>query len=546
MILIYYFLYSFAIIGYGIIFTKIFGLKARNFGFFGFYGLSFLTFLSYITAPFFVHNFIFNMIILFSGLFFFIFVNKEKINIRQNLIFHITIFFILIIFIASAKTHDDYPYYHFPYSYLLTQMEHPIGLGHVNPGFRNASSLFFLNSLFYLPGTGIYLMNIYPVFFLGFANQIFINLVLNKKNYSIFKFSNFLALISLAFLNTFFYRIAEHGVDRSGMIIVFIIITVSALILKNINTEKIFKDNLDLFFFISILLALLASLKSIYLLYVPIGGIFLFFWKRKIFTIIKNPIIIYSVLFVVVYLLYNFLNSGCIVYPADFICFYDLEWSLNRELILNDNEWFELWSKAGASPNYVVEDKQFYIKDLNWFVNWINNYFFNKVSDYLLGLFFLIIIFYFIFFKNYQKNNSNKFELQKFLILYFFIIIIFLEWFFKHPQLRYGGYHLIALIVFMPLSYVFNSFSINFSNFLRKSKIIIILVLVIYSGRNIDRLISEHSVYKYNPFISFNYYHGEELFRYMSFINENKQNEKFKKINFFGKDFLITKPQKLE
>ena len=76
------------------------------------------------------------------------------------------------------------------------------------------------------------------------------------------------------------------------------------------------------------------------------------------------------------------------------ICFYNFPWSLSRELVLNDNEWFELWSKTGASPNFVIEDKKLYINNMNWFGNWIDNYFFNKVSDYLLGLLFLITIFY--------------------------------------------------------------------------------------------------------------------------------------------------------
>ena len=543
MILIYYFLYSFALIGYGLFFTKIFNLKIRNFGFLGFYGLSFLTFISYLTSLFFVHNFTFNMIILFCGLLFFILAFKEKIDIKQNTIVHLIIFLILIIFIASAKTHDDFPYYHFPYSYLLTQMEHPIGLGHVNPGFRNASSLFFLNSIFYLPGSGIYLMSIYSVFFLGFANQIFINLIIDKKNFSNSKPTYFLALICLSFINTFFYRIAEHGVDRSGMIIIFIIITISVLILKNINSRKLFKENLDLFLFISIMLSLVASLKSIYLLYIPFGLIFLFFWKKNFFAIIKHPAIIYSTIFVSIYLIYNFINSGCIVYPADFICFYELPWSLSRELILNDNEWFELWSKAGASPNYVVEDKQIYIKDMNWFGNWINNYFFNKVSDYLLGLLTLLLIFYFLYFKNYNRTfNKNNFEIKKFLFLYIFIIIAFLEWFFKHPQLRYGGYHLIALILFLPLSYIFNSISINHSIFIKKAKIILMLVLVIFCGRNIDRLISEHKVYKFNPFISLKFYHSDDLFRYSDHINQSIENKKYINIKLLNKSFLMTKP----
>ena len=55
----------------------------------------------------------------------------------------------MMIFVFVAKNHDDFGYYHFPYSYLLTQIEHPIGLGLLNNGFRIFFN-FLLNSLFYL------------------------------------------------------------------------------------------------------------------------------------------------------------------------------------------------------------------------------------------------------------------------------------------------------------------------------------------------------------------------------------------------------------
>ena len=321
MFIFYYFLYSIVFIGYGLIFTKIFNLKIKNFGFLGFYGLSFLTFISYITAPFVIHNYVFNISILFFGLLFFLLIFRENFDIKKNLIIHIIVFSILILFIISAKTHDDFPYYHFPYSFLLTQIEHPFGLGSVNPGFRNASSLFFFKFLFYLPITKIYLMNIYSVFFLGFANIILLSIIFDKSKYKNFQLINFLSLISLSFINTFFYRISEHGVDRSGMIIIFLVVVLSTIILVSIKSKKDYKENLDLFYFISVLLTLLASMKSIYLLYLPLGLIFIFFWKSNFFKILKNPLIIYCLIFLSIYLIYNFINSGCIVYPADFIVF---------------------------------------------------------------------------------------------------------------------------------------------------------------------------------------------------------------------------------
>ena len=540
MFFINYFLISFSIVGYGLFFSKILGLKIRNFGFLGFYGLSFLTFISYVTAPFFVHNYIFNSIILIFGLLCLMIIKKGSLDLKKNFKSHLFVFAILIIFILSAKTHDDFPYYHFPYSYLLTQMEHPIGLGHVNPGFRNASSLFFLNSLFYLPGTGIYLMQIYPVFVLGFANLILVYFIFIKNNFNKFKIINFLSLIFFSFINIFFYRIGEHGVDRSAMIIVFIIILISFVILRNINQNKNYKNNLDLFLFISILLSFLVSIKSIYLLYLPLGLIFLYYWRKNFIDIIKKFSIFYSAIFVTIYLTYNFFNSGCIIYPADFICFYDLSWSLPRRLIIHDNMWFELWSKAGAMPNFSVENKELYISGMNWFPNWMKIYFFNKVSDFLVGLAILIFIFYLTFFLKSKFKKNNLFNLNKFLFIYIFLILIFLEWFFKHPQLRYGGYHLIALLIFLPISFYFNSSAINFYSFEKKSKLILVIVLVIFFGRNIDRLVSENQSYGYNPFINNQFYHNDKIYKYMDWIQERKNS--FSKLNILGKKILVTVP----
>ena len=57
---------------------------------------------------------------------------------------------------------------------------------------------------------------------------------------------------------------------------------------------------------------------------------------------------------------------------------------------------YELWSKAGLTPISKVSNPSEYIQGFNWVNNWINLYFFNKVSDFLLGLFFVILIILFL------------------------------------------------------------------------------------------------------------------------------------------------------
>ena len=125
---------------------------------------------------------------------------------------------LLLIFISVGKNHDDFLYYHFPYTYLLTEFSHPIGLGQLNNGFRSPSSIFFISSLFYLPGAEYYLFHITPAFILGFANIILYKIVIDKKLFEKLKFFNLLALFSFCLINIFFYCLAEHGTDRSGMI----------------------------------------------------------------------------------------------------------------------------------------------------------------------------------------------------------------------------------------------------------------------------------------------------------------------------------------
>ena len=60
-------------------------------------------------------------------------------------------FYNIIHFFNNFKTHDDFPYYHFAYSYYLTQDPLMIGTGLFYLCFRTPSSIFYLNSIFYLP-----------------------------------------------------------------------------------------------------------------------------------------------------------------------------------------------------------------------------------------------------------------------------------------------------------------------------------------------------------------------------------------------------------
>ena len=117
----------------------------------------------------------------------------------------------------------------------MTDYSHPYGLGQINNGFRSPSSIFFISSIFFLPKIEIYLFHILPALILGFTNIIFLKNIFNKENFEKKKIISFLSIMFFLFINTFFYRLAEHGTDRSGMILILLSITYLISITNNQN-----------------------------------------------------------------------------------------------------------------------------------------------------------------------------------------------------------------------------------------------------------------------------------------------------------------------
>ena len=505
LIFVYYFLILFSIIGFGNIFSKIFN-RSLSLSEIGFCGLLTLILISYITNFFIPHNILHNSILLILGLILFIFYYFDKSFNKKLFAIAIAIFILLFIGILMYKNHDDFFYYHFPYTLSLIETKKIIGIGHLEHGFRTPSSIFYLNSLFYLPITKLYLINIGAIYFMGFANVFFIEkfLVFFKEKKT--DFIIFLTVLSFMTINTAFYRIAEHGNDRSALILIFVLVIVyyeSIKYFKIKHTVKIVHS----YEMLIVLTLLIISLKSFYLIYL----IIIFAWLiqfRK--SLLKNnllcPLLInrYNYLFIISVFIFVgtvFLNSSCLVYPASFTCFESVSWSIPKTEVEYMKDWYSLWAKAGANPNYRTNDPEKYLEYFNWVSNWIDRYFFTKVTDYLTVI-FLISIISFISFKNKKITNKNKKKLFDYKFLYIFIIILFIEWFLNHPTLRYGGYTVVALILFIPLS----SFLDQYSVYTKKIRNLVFLILFISLGtfvfKNIKRINNEFKKYNYNPFIN--------------------------------------------
>ena len=541
ILLLFYFLILYSIMGYGKIFT-LFNSNYQGSSFDGLLGIALLILISYLTNIFFAHNFLHNSLIIFFG--FIIFIYDFKKNFLKRIFEYrdITIIF-LIIFIAILmyKNHDDFYYYHFSYTHILTNYNKIFGLGNLNHGFRTASSIFYLNSLFYLPIIKYYLMNSGAAYIFGFSNYILFKNIRNLIKKNNFNYILFLAILSLVYINTVFARIAEHGTDRSALILIFVM---SVIYLKSFNLEKNefnHKYFNNFYSKLALLFAIIISLKSFYIIYLVIFLLWIFqimkYFKIKtlVSLIFKNYYTYLIILFFSFTIFTTFSNTGCLIYPATFTCFDQFSWSIPLVQVDEMQLWYEQWSKAGATPNFRVDDPELYVSKLNWVSNWINIYFFTKVSDNILSIILISTITYFLFTHNCLKISKFNFSKDN-KVFYYLILILFFEWFYNHPSLRYGGFALLALIFFIPISIRLNQFQFSALKLKKYVYFILLLTLLIFIGRNVSRINNEYKQYGYNPIKGAFFYLNKD-----GFSLNNKVQELYKNHENKNKNFLIIK-----
>lgn len=526
--IIVYFICCLSILGYGLVlanYSKNY-FDRINLGEIGLLGILFTIVFSIFSNFFLAHGYIHNLSYIFIGVVFF-FYNIKKVP-KSEIKALFIIFFIIFISFPTFKSHDDFSYYHFPYSYYLTQYSHLFGLGNLNHGFRTPSSIFYINSLFYLPFFKYYLFNLSAVLIFGFFNlNMILKLIHNLKN-KINKDEIFFILSIMIFINIFFYRMPEHGTDRSAQILISILFLEYFLMLQKNSDINLYINK------ILIYIAIIISLKSFYILYVVFLPVLIYFlYDRKYLSVLKNFYLLKNlyfnffviVLFLVLFL--NFSNSGCLIYPVYFTCIEGVSWGIPIEQVKDMNMWYEQWSKAGAGPNFRVENPEQYIQKFNWVSNWIDKYFFNKFLDFFLGLLFVAVILIFTFY----SSKVTKIRLDRHLIVFYFtILILLLEWFYNHPSLRYGGYVLVFSLIFLPIILLLKSFQIKNKKIKSKVIILIILLTIVFVLRNTNRLHKEHKNYNYNFIKDFRYNVEENYFRIDKLIKQ-----KFDNIRIFTK-----------
>ncbi len=496
-------LISLSFVGYGSILSYFLDrrLLKINIGYLGLLGLFTCTLISYTTIIFIKHNYYHNILIHLVGIIiFFYFYLSKKNNFKINIKRFFTIFILLFIGLLILRNHDDFNYYHLTYSLVLTENKLIFGLGNLGHGYNHHSSVFFLNSIIFLPFIKHYLFHSIGWLTLFFVNLVFIDKLTNK-NLKILDFSYFFYLFSFLFINFKFFRIGGYGTDLSGQIIMLTIIPLIYEIYKFKKVNEINNSNLNL----SILLITYCStLKSMmilnFLFLVPL----LFFTKLKNLKYILLPkTILASLIGLFLLIFMNLSFTGCAVYPVKQTCLENkLEWSLSKRHVEKMNKFYQLWSKSGAGLNYKIKNNDEYIKKLNWVSNWYERYFTYKFKETLLGMFFLVFLVTFLYQLNINQSFKKIDSLSKRSIKIICIItsLLFLEWFLYHPALRYGGYHLLATLIFLPFSIFLAKKNINLKKKLSVTFTLIILSFFLFNYKNFKRIKEEFLIVKNHNF----------------------------------------------
>ena len=508
----YFYFFLFSLIGYSFAFAYIIRVNRKivNNGLICFLGFFIITLFSYFSIFFFQHGFLHNSILHIFGISLFsllIYKNFLNINLILNIL-KISLLVFLGLFIS--KTNDDFPYYHLPFTMILVENKIQFGIGNLNTAYNHISSLFFLNSTFYMPYIKHYAFNFINIYFLIFVNLYFFYEILEKKINKI-SFNYYVNLLFFILINVAFSRIAEYGTDLQGQ---FLAIILLIEIFKITNSHNKFIKN-DSFIVLIILILYLITLKILFVVYL-IFPLIIFYYSKSKLLLLKNNLnflnLFFTFVFFLLFLIHNFINSGCLIYGFKFLCFGGelVFWGIPVDEMFQRRVWIETWAKAGATPNFRAENVEFYLSNFNWVGNWIKMHFFNKISDFILVLITIIFVTFITFFsfKKKIKKYKNKKD-YKFYTIYLVILFLFGIWFFNHPTIRYGGYVIISALLFLPAAkycVVFFQFDKNIQ---KKLNFFLVITFLIFNIKNLIRIDNELIRVDSYKFTNFPFYYSE-------------------------------------
>ena len=477
VILSNFFLFLFLVFGNGFfVYEKIIkGSNEPNFYEISLLGFIFTIFLSQLINFFLpLNNYVTLLNIILITLF--LMVKKNKISeLKIDYKFSI-IFFILVIFnIFSSDFSEDLNHYH----YGIISNADKFNLIWGNSFFHDiyGTNPIWLITHSYLNFDSTRLQDIHVQN--GLLLFIFIGLFFSaiKKLNNVNSANKILFFAILFFIFIKFTRIKEFGIDRP--VILFFCSMIYYYLKYIINQEdKYFINN---FIIISLISIVIISIKITYLPILIFPIFIIIKHKKQLYVLNKKYFLV--ILALCIFILKNFLSTGCIVYPVTFTCLDFISWS-NSEGASNLAFLGEYFNKSWTSYEGLLTKSE-YIKNFNWFHTWFNR---GKIEILELLLTSFVVVLLSIFMFGFNKNLKNFSKNEYYFLIKILSLIVFsslLIYFFKNPVIRMNYHVLISLII------IFIILMVNIREDKNNTQKIFIILIVSFSFnlyKNFDRI----------------------------------------------------------
>ncbi len=486
-----------------------------------------LSFVS-LVANFFIKLDLFNNTIFFLIIFFiFFFKFSYKTILTRNFVTSLLIISLLsitLIYLADSNRPDS-GLYHYPFIKLISDEKIVFGLTNINSRFGHISIIQYLQAISnnYITGTNGMLLplSIVPsAIYLYFFSETISNLNKRYKDniYILFLF------LSLIFFTFKMNRYGEYGNDYLPHFFVFFFISLLLRFKDKVKFSNIYLFSVFIF---------LNKVSFLTILFIPLILFFKTFNKIKIFNL-KN---IFTTLFLILWLVKNVINSGCLIWPVEKSCFNNLSW-MNKDLkstqhVNNVNTITEAWSKAWPDNKKREIDKEDYIKKFEWVSVWSSNH--GKKIGKILIIYSSIIFLILFFMKINATNQIKKLKFRYTKNLFFYLFLFLLScglWFVKFPVFRFGISFIIISIILVFII-IFKNIEINPKNN-KLIKYTCIFCISIFVLKNMVKLENYNVFYENHPWPK---YYGFDTMNTKKKLKEIKLNNQ--KSHYFTKKLCM-------
>lgn len=397
------------------------------------------------------------------------FFNQNLFTLSKYIILVTSIAYLFLIY--SNVYRPDAFTYHLPYSQILNDHKIIIGLSNLQFRYGHISifqyiSSFFVNSFYFKNGLLIPISLVPSFFYFYCVNRFF-----NEFDYIKTRLNSYLIFLILVIS---IYSLSRYsGWGNDGQVHIFYFLT--AIYLLDLNNNK---NNLDLFYKLSLTSLFTFLIKPFHLITLLIPFAYFIFYKKKI-NLIKSKTSYFILIFFFMWIFKNILISSCAVYPLLITCNDKLSW-FNEDNIVKQSLSGEAWSKDWINRNNKSLDHKEFIQSFNWVKTWGKNHFKIVIEKTAPVFFFLIINFLLFYFTKCLKKNFSEEKNNFFIVFFGFSLLTVFLWFMKFPLYRFGiSYIYIFMILIFYFIFIKN---LNLEKFIKFKSLLIFIIYISFFG----------------------------------------------------------------